>query len=267
MDELHELVDRLNNQKRLRLWSVIVTFFGDVIVPRGGTVSAKTVQQLMEHIGFEAGAVRTAFSRLVSDGWVVREKVGRSSHFQLSERGASTFAKATKKIYAPLPETIDEPESWTIVFSKDDFSNPIVFPTGQSVSTPGLAQDDLLIIEGSFKQIPAWFRAQELSPRYGEAFEQLMKDFKPVLNQPLSELDALAVRCLLIHEWRRILLHLPDVHHFFQPKDWPETACHEFVSNLYHSLLGASESWIDQNGEGKNGQLPAANIDLSKRFF
>ena len=86
MDPIEDLVGRLNSTKKLRVWSVIITFFGDAIVPRGGSVSAKTVQSLLGRMGIEAGAVRTAFSRLTSDGWVVREKIGRSSFFRLSAR-------------------------------------------------------------------------------------------------------------------------------------------------------------------------------------
>ena len=56
MDPIEELVERLNGTKKLRVWSVIITFFGDAIVPRGGSVSAKTVQELLGRMGIEAGA-------------------------------------------------------------------------------------------------------------------------------------------------------------------------------------------------------------------
>ena len=45
MDPIEDLVTRLNSTKKLRVWSVIITFFGDAIVPRGegvGLVSART---------------------------------------------------------------------------------------------------------------------------------------------------------------------------------------------------------------------------------
>ena len=62
MDAVGELVGRLNGTKKLRVWSVIITFFGGAIVPRGGSVSARTVRELLQRMGIEAGAVRTAFS-------------------------------------------------------------------------------------------------------------------------------------------------------------------------------------------------------------
>ena len=77
MDPVLDLVHRINDSKKLRVWSLIITYFGDAVVPRGGAVSARTVQQILARMGIESGAVRTAFSRLTNDGWVVREKIGR----------------------------------------------------------------------------------------------------------------------------------------------------------------------------------------------
>ena len=266
MTEIDALVERLNKQKKLRLWSVIVTFFGDAIVPRGGAVSASAVQKVMIRMGFEPGAIRTAFSRLAADGWIVREKIGRSSFYKLSETGAETFADATRRIYAPLAEPSELPSTWNVVFSKEDFGSPHFLPGNQSIAELGLDQEDYLILRGDIIGMPDWFKTQQLSPQYGEAFKQLMVDFEPISDHPFDPLDALAVRCLLIHEWRRILLHLPDLHHLFQPPDWPEDDCHRFVSSLYKKLLANSETWIEEHAENADGPLPTPGSDLSTRF-
>ena len=92
-----------------RTWSVVVTVLGDAVVPRGGSVWLATLLALFDAMGIDAGAVRTAMSRLVADGWTERRRVGRNSAYSLAERGRATFAAATARIYAAEPPPWDGP--------------------------------------------------------------------------------------------------------------------------------------------------------------
>ena len=83
-----------------QVWSLIITFFGDAVLPRGGRVAARAVTEVMTRIGVEEGAVRTAFSRLVSDGWVERSREGRAAFYRLAEDGRAPFEEASRLIYA-----------------------------------------------------------------------------------------------------------------------------------------------------------------------
>ena len=71
------LVDRLHAHTPLRVWSLIVTIFGDTVAPRGGEIWAGTLQELLGAMRIDAAAVRAALSRLARDGWLDRIKVGR----------------------------------------------------------------------------------------------------------------------------------------------------------------------------------------------
>src|SRR5215471_4203510 len=62
-----------------RTWSVIITVFGDAIVPRGGSVWLGTLVRFFAALGSNDGVVRTAMSRLAADGWLERSRVGRNS--------------------------------------------------------------------------------------------------------------------------------------------------------------------------------------------
>ena len=94
-----ELAAALGTPVRLKTWSLIVTFFGDAILPRGGLISAISLGQVMEVIGVEPGAVRTAVSRLASDGWIERERNGRASFYRMAEFREVAFKEAAKRIY------------------------------------------------------------------------------------------------------------------------------------------------------------------------
>jgi len=91
---LQSLTAQLHESGSLKVWSLIITFFGDSIVNRGGNVSANTVHTVLDRVDIGSGAVRTAFSRLASDGWVERQKRGRRSYYQLTEKGMRPFSEA-----------------------------------------------------------------------------------------------------------------------------------------------------------------------------
>ncbi|HLY56023.1 MAG TPA: hypothetical protein VKS60_10730, partial [Stellaceae bacterium] len=99
---LRHVIDRLHAEPS-RTWSLIVTVFGDAILPRGGSVWLGTLIRFCEAIGVGGGVVRTAMSRLAADGWVDRNRVGRNSFYRLSPRGEVTFREAAGRIYDPHP--------------------------------------------------------------------------------------------------------------------------------------------------------------------
>src|SRR5690348_13934896 len=84
-----------------RTGSIVITVFGDAIVPRGGSVWLGTLLGFFAALDIDSGVVRTAMSRLAADGWLEREKVGRNSFYRLAEKGRETFDTATRHIYDP----------------------------------------------------------------------------------------------------------------------------------------------------------------------
>src|SRR6185437_497276 len=86
-----------------RTGSIVITVFGDAIVPRGGSVWLGTLLEFFQGLDIDSGVVRTAMSRLATDGWLTREKIGRNSFYRLAEKGRETFEAATRHIYDPPP--------------------------------------------------------------------------------------------------------------------------------------------------------------------
>lgn len=266
MDQVAELIARLNRDKKLRVWSVIITFFGDAIVPRGGSVSAKTVQTLLARMGIEAGAVRTAFSRLSNDGWVVREKRGRSSFYRLSKTGLQPFAEATDLIYAPLPAAPSNDGRWKLSLSEASYPLPRIERLSGGCGADGEGDPNDFELVGTVRAIPRWMKQMHCSDAHHQAYATLMQAFAPVQPEQMSNEEAMAIRCLLIHEWRRILFQFDAVPPDFWTDDWPQAACHAFVSQLYGLLLPASERWMTEVANGLDGALPPVSDDLARRF-
>ena len=99
----HPLARIIGQLKRepSRTGSLVVTVFGDAIVPRGGSVWLGTLLAFFETLDIDSGVVRTAMSRLATDGWLERTKVGRNSFYRLTKKGRQTFDTATAHIYNP----------------------------------------------------------------------------------------------------------------------------------------------------------------------
>src|SRR6202011_5814166 len=97
---LARIIDQLKREPS-RTGSIVITVFGDAIVPRGGSVWLGTLLEFFKAIDIDSGVVRTAMSRLAADGWLERHKVGRNSFYRLGKKGRQTFDSATKTIYDP----------------------------------------------------------------------------------------------------------------------------------------------------------------------
>ena len=99
---LARIIEQLKREPS-RTGSIVITVFGDAIVPRGGSVWLGTLLEFFETLDIDSGVVRTAMSRLASDGWLERNKVGRNSFYRLVKKGRQTFDAATRHIYDPPP--------------------------------------------------------------------------------------------------------------------------------------------------------------------
>jgi phenylacetic acid degradation operon negative regulatory protein len=76
----------------IRVWSVLVTVFGDLA--HETSLDGSTLSAIMAEIGIKPEASRVALYRLRSDGWVRSEKTGRTSRYNLTDKGAHDSAAA-----------------------------------------------------------------------------------------------------------------------------------------------------------------------------
>jgi len=103
------------------------------------------------------------------------------------------------------------------------------------------------------------------------AYERFLTAFRPVYaavttGRALSDLDALAVRVLLVHEYRRIVLRDPILPAEILPTDWPGAAARRLCAEIYTRVLPGAERWLDAHALSDAGtRLPRAR-DLRGRF-
>src|SRR5215470_13209146 len=269
-----------------RTGSIVITVFGDAIVPRGGAVWLGTLLEFFKSLDIDGGVVRTAMSRLASDGWLERSKVGRNSFYRLAENGRHTFDIATKHIYDPPPS------DWTGRFelllignAEDrDASREALRNAGFGSPVPGVwvAPSGVPIPEQASRAIRLEVSAEDDSgrrllseswplDRTADAYLKFMTTFEPLRGwigrgEVLGDADAFTARVLLIHHYRRVVLRDPLLPVALLPRDWPGRAARTLCGDIYRALLSPSEQWLDRHGSNENGQLPKATVELSRRF-
>jgi phenylacetic acid degradation operon negative regulatory protein len=287
-----KLIADLKASGSLKVWSLIITFFGDAVEPRGGIVAASTLQTVMEFMGVGSGAVRTACSRLAGDGWIERQKQGRNSFYRLSDMGHTPFRVASRQIYAapvkPSQRESDRAQTFTLVMQNPLKANSAqwqaVRDSGTRINgncvlfandseqlpkaiTDTAEFDDMLVLSGANASFPDWLKRSVCADESAKRYHDLMHRFTPISQcKPEDPLTSLAIRCLLIHEWRRLLLRSTPVHTALTPADWPHDSCHAFVARLYQDIYNAGENWMDENALGPEGPLQRTKAESANRF-
>lgn len=280
------LLKRFHAAKPVRAWSLIVTLYGDAVVPRGGSLWLGSLTAIMDLLAIDAGHVRTAMSRLTADGWLERRRIGRKSYYRLSPRGERDFAAATRRIYSAGGRTFDGRLRLALLGPGVDDRAAVRPALEQAGFVPlsstafvatGDPPADVAAIDGVFlltadagevaRALAA--TAWKLAPR-AEAYRGFIRQFAPLdaaLDRtPLSDPDALVVRILLIHQFRRCVLRDPDLPAALLPADWPGHAARMLASRIYRRVVPAAERLLDQVGQCEIGPLPPPEPGFHTRF-
>ncbi len=285
LQPLARIVDQLKREPS-RTGSIVITVFGDAIVPRGGSVWLGTLLQFFETLDIDGSVVRTAMSRLAADGWLEREKVGRNSFYRLAASGHRTFEAATRHIYDPPPST------WSgrfelLLFGKTadrEASREALRNAGFGSPLPGawVAPSGVPIPEEAASAIRLEVSAEDESgrrllseswplDRTADAYLKFIKSFEALRSwlgrrARLSELEAFTARILLIHHYRRVVLRDPLLPLALLPRNWPGNAARALCGEIYRAVLPESERWLDHHGLNESGPLPPAGAELGRRF-
>lgn len=267
-----------------RTGSLIITVFGDAVVPRGGVLAIATLITLFEPMGIGGPVVRTAVSRLVAEGWLERAGKARGV-YRLTASARAEFARATARIYGPPPPATEEIA--LILLSDGEgrdeararlaeagwgFVAPAVAvaPAGRETPKAGAAirliaraerRNDLVALAAS-----AW-PLQALAARYADFLDTYTEAAKSLARTgELAPLVAAVTRLLLIHDFRRAILRDPLLPSAWLPPEWPGLRARALCAALYARLLPAAEAWLDAHGSRGEGPLPPPDPSLAARF-
>ena len=241
-DQLIHLTADLRALGGQRVWSLMVSLFGDLVQEQGAHIDGPVLSAIMAAMQIKPEAARVALHRLRNDGWLISKKQGRISQHSLSEEGLRLSAEASPRIYATPDET---PQDWQLVMLKHAGPGaqkqletagyaqvmPRIYVGGRSMAVP----KDALVLQGA--DVPPWLQEQITPEHLTEGYEKLcltLTHLTKALPNPsvFSPLEVAVLRCLVVHNWRRLVLKHPSLPRALIADNWAGHRCHLQVFDL-----------------------------------
>ncbi len=251
MSRYEQAIDVLMQGDRHRVWSLVVTIFGDLAQNKGDEIAAQTLGRLTEQFGIKAEALRVALHRLRKDGWLESKRLGRSSTYFLTDFGLEQSALATPRIYGLTDPKISD---WVLLttsnasesregdatkINKDGRVVRIGAQIYLSEKRNCPFSSNTLVTNFDNSPVPDWVRDQiidaKLMSGYGDLRQQLQNVASTIPLQA-SPIERAALRTLIVHSWRRILLRHADIPKGFYPQSCKAVECREIVLRLLADL-------------------------------
>ena len=284
-----------------RAKSLCVTVLGDAIGPHGGVAWLGDLIALLEPLGINERLLRTSVFRLVAQGWLKSERLGRRSRYELADQGIKLTARASNRIYVGPPTQWDG--SWTVVIlprignhglaERNALKDQLVWE-GFGVLTQGvfahphanaqIAHDILeklgmadlaLVLHATDNAVPGGlpiasltdqcWNLEELSAQY-QLFYDRFVPFEALVNQGIEPRQAFTLRALMVHAWRRVVLHDPQLPSAMLPENWPGQSARVLCERLYWKIFNDSESYLKDQLEVDATRPHQLDPDVYQRF-
>lgn len=252
--------------------AMIVTLYGDVVLPRGRILWMGSLIELCGRLGLSESLVRTAVSRLVAAERLEGERDGRRSYYRLAAAAEAEFAAASERLYRPPAA----PEAWALHYAPglsdadartlgrlgpDVFLRP---DDGSGAGPAGIAFRAAAV--AGLDRLPALAAALWPLGRLAADYSAMIGRFAPVAALEADPGDALLLRLMLVHDYRSVLLRDPMVPASALPADWPGPAAQRLFRSLYVALSPAADAAVGASLEGRAGLLPAWTDGTRRRL-
>lgn len=254
----------------LRVGSLIVTIFGDAVLPYGEFVRLTSLLKITSAIGIDDGAVRVAVHRLEKEGWLKKRKVGRNVLYALGKSGETESRLARKLIYGfdvrpdsgklqmlIMAEGPGRAEKREILLGNGwgQVSSNIVLSSGSKTQLSvlnGLSENH------SHYLVPLDAESQDIQRLCSRAWalDCMNNEYAKFvgLYQPIAEdmrkgrtyvqSDALVLRILMIHDYRRLVLKDPMLADGYLPENWQGAKTRDIVSATYSKFELQTKDWF-----------------------
>ncbi len=292
-----DLVSKLD----LRANSLLITIFGDAIVPRGGNIWLGSLIDLAAPFGVSERLVRTGVYRLAQEGWLQSQSRGRRAYYTLTRSGEIKFAAADRRIYSAAAPTWND--EWLLVqmlghIGQNDRQalrrelgwlgfgqlNPtlIAHPTlSERALEDALAGQDMtdgvLVFRATIADfvkpdtlnavIQSAWRLDELNTEY----DRFLNTFNAISQNPdsvsqLTSRECFVLRVVLIHDYRRILLKDPLLPTPLLPQDWKGDVARDLCQRIYAHVRQHADDHLTSTMQTLNGDLPNPLSEYAQRF-
>jgi phenylacetic acid degradation operon negative regulatory protein len=284
-----------------RAKSLVVTVWGDALAPHGGAVWLRGLIRLLEPLGLNERLVRTSVYRLTRDGWLASRQSGRRSLYRLTAQGRRRFESAYRRIYAAPSEAWDG--KWDLILSpspsvasrRSEFRRDLAWEGFGAIAAgvyarparPGQTASAEIVSTLEHSMDVVLLRGQELKPAAMLLeslllqcwdLESLDADYRRFIGRfrrvvELFRDDAapdpgqcFVVRTLLIHEFRRVTLHDPQLPPAMLPARWHAREAYALCRDFYRLTHRCAEQHLAATLETGSGPLRPAAPYFYERF-
>ena len=261
---------RLTDSKIVRARSALFDVYGSYLRARGGSAAIAALVRLLEPLGFEAPAIRTAVSRMVRQDWLRPVRLADGPGYALTRRAERRLDEAAARIYRTHPSTWDG--RWHVLVLEElptrgarerlDSSLRLIGygplgPTTWVAPRPSTELADILATErlsgrlfhgehdGADADLAA--RAWDLDT-LGADYADFVTEWLPTVSvvDGSTPAEAFAASQQLLHAWRKFLFRDPGLPEQVLPRDWPGTAAAAFFDEHTARLAPAAETFLSE---------------------
>jgi phenylacetic acid degradation operon negative regulatory protein len=284
--------------------SLVITVFGDAVAPHGGAVWLSGLIELLASFEISERLVRTSVFRLAEEGWLESRREGRRSVYALTPAGLRRFEHAYRRIYAPPTGAWDG--SWTMVLlprggdgshrraelrrelGGEGFAavaqGTFAHPRADAASLREILEtlelrDEAFVFAARAPEGAAGRPLRDLVAqcwpldRLAADYERFVASFAPLAAAvraaapALDAREAFMLRTLLIHAFRRVILHDPLLPAELLPARWPGHAAYALCRELYQLTYRPAEAFLVATLAGVDGgALPGLGAGFYARF-
>jgi len=251
----------------------------------------------LKPLGYSERLVRTSVNRLLKENWLQMKTAGRKSFYSFTDIANNNFTRASRRIYAQNPKQNND--KWLLLFSNlveeskttalkkqlawlgfSLLSNGVFAHPGRSAESLNemLTELDLTdsvvifssntINENSSKVLKKLVFEKWNLEKLQTKYRDLITFYQPFLNtENITTQQSLAIRLLLIHEYRRILLNDHELSADMLPDGWQGHHAYQLVKQLYTQLLQSSCRYINTSFESLDGFLVNSQQQNSNLFL
>lgn len=243
--EFDHLISRLLGPTPPRVWSLLVTMFGDLAVAPDARLSGATVNALTSAIGIKPEATRVALHRLRKEGWIESHRTGRQTRYGLTAEGRAETNCAWPRVYGPAHWdgpvflVMDDPST------SSDQSGPnknAVQISARSVLTTQAPEgtEQMVLPFQRGQSVPQWVSDKLCPTEVQHASQELNRRLQLLLQDAdfaaMTDLQRTALRVTVVHEWRRLILRVPAFPECLFSDRWHGAACRAGFAELLRVL-------------------------------
>ena len=299
---LGKLIAQLLARRPPRANSLIITIYGDMIAPHGGTVWLGSFIKLVQPLGLNPRMVRTSVFRLSREKWLVSEQIGRRSYYSLTAMGRRRFEHAYRRIYDD-PRSTWEGDWQLVLIPREGFApglrdslrkelqwegfaaiapGVMAHPSAHGDSLLDILQgtgthDKVVVLQAHTFGTLAGRPLKELTEQcwnlvqVAAGYQSFLGRFRGVARALRGTLaqdpeQCFVVRALLMHEFRRVQLRDPQLPRQLLPTDWPGDSARALCSEIYRLCQQQAEEHLMNVLRTADGPLPPAAASFYARF-